>query len=44
MERIPDDLLVETYYNAVEKQLSTDFLLLLLHEMEKRHLTVPASM
>jgi hypothetical protein len=43
MEGIPDDLLVETYFKAIEKQLSDDFLLLLLREMAKRHLTLPAS-
>jgi hypothetical protein len=43
MEGIPDDLLVETYYKAVERKLSTDFLILLLDEITKRNLSLKTS-
>jgi hypothetical protein len=43
MEGIPDDLLIETYYMAIERKLSTDFVRLLLHEITKRNLSLKTS-
>ncbi|MFH5181466.1 sporulation histidine kinase inhibitor Sda [Paenibacillus sp. TAB 01] len=40
-KEIPDEDLVECYVNAVQMQLDTDFLGLLLDALEKRNLHVP---
>lgn len=38
MKSLSDDLLVETYYKAIELQLSSDFIILIKEEIEKRSL------
>lgn len=38
MKSLSDDLLVETYYKAIELQLSSDFIMLIKEEIEKRSL------
>ncbi len=38
MKSLSDDLLIETYYKAIELKLSTDFILLVKEEIERRAL------
>ncbi len=38
MKSLSDDLLVETYYKAIELQLSTEFITLIREEIERRSL------
>ncbi|MCT8139643.1 sporulation histidine kinase inhibitor Sda [Anaerobacillus sp. CMMVII] len=38
MKSLSDDLLVETYYKALELKLSTDFIMLIKEEIERRSL------
>lgn len=38
MKNLSDDLLIETYYKAIELKLSKDFIMLVREEIEKRSL------
>ncbi len=38
MKNLSDDLLIETYYKAIELKLSTEFILLIKKEIERRSL------
>lgn len=39
MEYLSDELLLESYYRALELHLSSDFIKLITEEMEQRNLT-----
>ena len=39
MEYLSNELLLESYYKAIELDLSSDFIDLIIEEMEKRNLT-----
>ncbi|UOE95619.1 MULTISPECIES: sporulation histidine kinase inhibitor Sda [Bacillaceae] len=39
MKKLSDDLLIETYYKAIELQLSEDFVYLVKLEIDRRSLT-----
>lgn len=38
MKNLSDDLLIETYYKAIELKLSADFIFLIKEEIERRSL------
>ncbi|GGH84865.1 hypothetical protein GCM10007096_28920 [Pullulanibacillus pueri] len=38
MEKLSDDLLIESYFKARELQLSSDFITLIEHEIKRRSL------
>ncbi|HLS07277.1 MAG TPA: sporulation histidine kinase inhibitor Sda [Bacillota bacterium] len=38
MKRLSDELLLKSYFKAVELRLCTDFIALIKHEIIKRHL------
>lgn len=38
MRSLSDDLLIETYYKAIELKLSNDFIMLIKEEIERRSL------
>lgn len=40
MKNLSDKLLIETYYKAVELKLSSDFIVLIKEEIERRSLLV----
>jgi Ca2+-binding EF-hand superfamily protein len=40
MNRLTDQLLLETYYKALQLNLSEDFIQLLIHEMKVRKLNL----
>lgn len=39
MEYLSNELLLESYYKAIELDLSSDFIDLIIEEMDKRNLT-----
>lgn len=39
MEDLSNELLLESYYKAIELELSTDFIHLIIDEMDRRNLT-----
>ncbi|WP_217586775.1 sporulation histidine kinase inhibitor Sda [Lentibacillus saliphilus] len=41
MNRLSDELLIESYYKAQELNLSPDFVALIEKEIEKRRLSLP---
>ncbi|OLO38848.1 sporulation protein [Alkalihalophilus pseudofirmus] len=39
MKKLSDELLIETYFKAMELKLSEDFINLIKHEIDRRSLT-----
>lgn len=39
MKKLSDDLLIESYFKAIELKLSSDFILLIESEIKRRSLT-----